>query len=89
MIRTQKTLFTFATVLMVTAFLGLYGHAMVDDHGAEDVCHICALLQTGAQVGVLFSFAVLLVSYTKHVSFFPLSAVCLPVATLGRSPPVA
>ncbi|MBT3604979.1 MAG: hypothetical protein HOE48_08010 [Candidatus Latescibacteria bacterium] len=86
--RTQKTLFTFAVVLVVSAFLGMYGHAVADDHGAEEVCQICVLLQTGAQLGIVFSLVLFLISHAMRVLVFPLRVVCLPVATPGRSPPI-
>lgn len=87
--RSQETLFTLAAVLIVSAFLGIYGHAMIGDHGAEEMCQICAFLQTLAHVGVLFVSTMFLISHAARVSVFSLFAVFLPVSTPSRSPPVA
>jgi hypothetical protein len=84
----QKTLFTFAAVLIVSAFLGIYAHGAVDNHGAEEVCQICAFLQTGAHVGVVFISTLFLISYAARVFVFPLFVATLPISTPGRSPPV-
>jgi hypothetical protein len=89
MMQSQKTLFTLAVVLVVSAFLGVYGHAMVDDHGAEEMCLVCAFLHAGTPVGVVFSLTLFLISHASCVSVSPLFAVFLPVSTPGRSPPIA
>ena len=51
--RFQKKLFALTAVFIITVFLGIYGHAAIDDHGAEDVCQICLFLQAGASVSVV------------------------------------
>lgn len=84
----RKALFRFAIVLVVSAFVGIYGHAIVDDHGAEEVCQICALLQSGASVGVVFTLTMFLVSDVLRVVVVPRFGIILPVVSPGRSPPV-
>lgn len=86
--QSHKTLYTFVVILLVTAFVGIYGHAIVDDHGAEEVCQICAFLQSGASVGVTFTLTVFLVSQVLRIVVVPRSGILLPVGSPGRSPPV-
>jgi len=88
--RAQKKLITLAVVLVVSAFFGIYGHAILDDHGAGDVCVVCAFMQTGgAPIGAVFSLTLFLISRALRVSAFPFFAVVLPIVTPGRSPPIS
>ena len=86
--RPPKTLFVFATILLVSAILGLYGHAAIDDHGAEEVCQICIFLQSGVPGGVVFSLTLFLVSHILRGVAFSLLSFAFPIATSGRSPPI-
>jgi hypothetical protein len=88
--RTQKKLITLAVILVVSAFFGVYGHAVLDDHGAGEVCVVCVFMQTGgAPIGVVFSLTLFLISFALRVSAFSFLAVVLSIATPGRSPPIS
>ena len=88
--RAQKTFVTLVAVLIVAAFLGIYGHAALDDHGAAEGCSICAFLQDGrAHIVVVFSLSLILASQVFHVFVCPLFKAPLPIATPGRSPPIS
>jgi len=86
--QSDKTLYTFVVILLVSAFVSLYGHAIVDDHGAEEVCQICAFLQTGASVGAVLTLTMFLFSHVFRAVVVPRSGILLPVNSPGRSPPV-
>jgi hypothetical protein len=87
--RTQKKLITLAVILVVSAFFGVYDHAVLDDHGAGEVCVVCVFMQTGgAPIGVVFSLTLFLISFALRVSAFSFLAVVLSIATPGRSLPI-
>lgn len=86
--RVQKTLFTLVAVLLLATFVGMYGHAAFDDHGAEEVCQICVFLQTGASVGMVFVLTMFLSSHVFRVVVIPRCGIFLSFGFPGRSPPV-
>lgn len=86
--RSQKTSFTLVAVLLVSALLGVYGHAVINHHSADEVCQVCILLKTATSAHVVFSLALFLVSQTVYAVVVPLFVVILPVSTPGRSPPI-
>jgi len=86
--RFQKKLFALTAVFIITVFLGIYGHAAIDDHGAEDVCQICLFLQAGASVSVVFTLTFFFVVHVLRIVVVPRFGIILPVVSSGRSPPV-
>ena len=86
--RIKETFFTAAAILLVMSFVGLYGHAAVDDHGAEEVCQVCAFLQVGAPASVVFSILAFLAFRLINTFVVPLQYYILLVTSSGRSPPI-